>query len=108
MQAAVGTVFLNEISYSIVKIEEEAIPLSSGPQDTYYFWAIVGMVMLIFLAALVTYLVQCERYRKRIRELNERGAKQPGWELWKLKEVVKELEMQKTDELIGKMEKQIV
>lgn len=100
----VGNILLQNAGYSIVQIEEEETPLYAGPGDPYYLLAITAMLLLLLTACLITYLVLCDRYRRRIRELDAQNHTHLGWKLWKLRGIANELELQKAESLIQKMQ----
>lgn len=100
-------ILLQEANYSLVEIREEEVPLYAGPVDTYYYATIAVMLALLVVAFLVTYLVICSKYRKYIRELGNGDGKQLGWRLWKLKETVNELEVQKAESMIREMQESL-
>lgn len=93
----VEKILVNSVNYRIVQIEEEMTPLYSGIGENYYIHALAGMVIVLFLAILISYIVTCSRFRKRIRELDEQGTLKPTWNLWKLKQLVNELELEKAE-----------
>lgn len=93
----VGKGLIKSVTYRLVQIEEEMTPLHSGTSENYYIYALVGMVIVLLLAILISYIVTCSRYRKRIRELDEQQLVNPTWNLWKLKQLVNELELKKAE-----------
>ena len=92
-----GKVLIKSVNYRLVQIEEEMTPLHSGVSENYYTHALIGMAIVLLLAILISYIVTCSRYRKRIRELDEQKLVQPTWNLWKLKQLVNELELKKAE-----------
>lgn len=93
----VGKALLKSVTYRLVQIEEEMTPLHSGVNENYYIHALIGMAIVLLLAILISYIVTCSRYRKRIRELDEQQLVKPTWNLWKLKQLVNELELKKAE-----------
>lgn len=93
----VEKILVNSVNYRIVQIEEEITPLNSGIGENYYFHALVAMVIVLILALLISYIVTCSRFRKRIRELDEQRNLKLTWNLWKLKQLINELELEKAE-----------
>ena len=58
----------------------------------------VVMVLLALAVLLAVYLIRCNGFRKRIRELDSEGTNYLGWSLSRLKETVAELEAKKVEE----------
>ena len=72
--------------YRIVQIEDEATPL------------VAGMLGIGVLLLLVIYFILCRKYQKRIIELQENA--HPGWNWWKLRKQVTELEDKKAEGIV--------
>lgn len=92
--------------YTLIEIEEECIPLSGLPKsDGSYFFVTVGaMIAVILIGTLALYLFGCYGYRKRIRQLRRGQDVYCGWKLWRLRETVKELEMQEVEQIVTEMQ----
>ena len=77
--------------YRIVQIEDEATPLAQAAKSGYYGDTVAGMLGIGVLLLLVIYFILCRKYQKRIIELQENA--HPGWNWWKLRKQVTELEV---------------
>lgn len=100
----IENILLHNISYSIIEIAEEEVPLSPDPGDPYYYPMLAVMLLLFCAVSMGVYLILCSRYRKRIRELDAESDRHLGWRLWKLRNLVNELELQKAESLIQEMQ----
>lgn len=90
--------------YYITEIYDEAVPLASGSGKNLFLGTLVVMVVVILVLSVIAYLLGCRRYRKRIAELDEWGESRQGWNLWKLRREVDELEVKKAEMLIKEMQ----
>lgn len=99
-----ASIFLQSVSYYITEIQDEQVPLASRAGNQFYLPTILGMTVLIFLLMLITYWIGCRNYQKRIKELDEEKKCYCGWNFWKLRETVNELELQKADDLLNEMQ----
>ena len=75
--------------YRIVQIEDEATPLAQAAKSGYYGDTVAGMLI---------YFILCRKYQKRIIELQENA--HPGWNWWKLRKQVTELEDKKAEGIV--------
>lgn len=92
------------ISYRITEIREESVPLAAGVQhNTYYGDTIIAMICILMLFVALAYILLCMFYRRRIRLLTETG--KAGWNLWKLKKQVTDLEDRKAAEIVKGIQK---
>lgn len=90
--------------YYITEIYDETVPLASGPGNHLFMGTLVVMIVSILALILIAYLLGCRRYRRRIAELDEWGECSKGWNLWRLRREVNELEWKKAEMLIGQMQ----
>lgn len=100
-------------SYRIVRIEDDPTPLAAGTQGTgiysratqggYYGDTLAAMLIICLILMVTAYILLCIRYRKRIRELQP-GA-HPGWNWWKLRRRITELEYQKAEGIVEDIRK---
>ena len=97
MSIAQGIMILSA-DYNLVVIEAEEVPLAASSGSEYFWLTVVVMVLVAAVALLAIYLIRCNGYRKRIRELNPGGKSDQGWVLRKLKESIAELEAKKVEE----------
>lgn len=100
----VGNILLQNISYSIIEVKEEEVPLAPGLGAPYYYPMLAVMILLFCTVSMAVYLIICNGYRKRIKELDGENATHLGWRLWKLRSMVNELELQKAESLIWEMQ----
>ena len=84
--------------YRIVQIEDEATPLAQAAKSGYYGDTVAGMLGIGVLLLLVIYFILCRKYQKRIIELQENA--HPGWNWWKLRKQVTELEDKKAEGIV--------
>lgn len=92
------------ISYRITEIREESVPLAAGVQhNTYYSDTILAMVCIGALLVALAYILLCLFYRRRVRLLTDTG--KMGWNLWKLKKQVVDLEDLRAAELVKGIQK---
>lgn len=84
--------------YTLIQIQDEQVPLGLFPQlENQYFGAAVGVVTAILLTgACVVYLMACQRYRTRIRQLDRERKCYCGWHLRRLRETAEDLELEET------------
>ena len=95
-----SSAFIQSISYRIVEITDEELPLAPGSGNPYFYTVLGAMVALLLLLLFMIYGIMCYRYRKRILELDEDKTKAPGWNIWELKERIIELEDEKAEKSI--------
>ena len=74
--------------YRIVQIEDEATPLAQAAKSGYYGDTVAGMLGIGVLLLLVIYFI----------ELQENA--HPGWNWWKLRKQVTELEDKKAEGIV--------
>lgn len=104
-------VMLNTLSanpgYLITEIEEENSAAAAIAERQYYAvtLAALGVVTVLLIAAL--YLLICHNYRKRVLELREEEECYFGWNVWRLKATVSELELQKAERIVEDMKKSL-
>lgn len=81
-------------NYQLIVIEQEKVPLASGPDMAgSNFWLLVAvMLAIVAVAFLWMYVSNCQNYRRRIRLLDPGGGKHLGWNLSQLKRTMEELE----------------
>ncbi len=92
------------MGYRITEIRDETVPLTAGIQhNTYYGDTIIAMVCIGVLFVALAYILLCVFYRRRIRLLTETG--RAGWNLWKLKKQVTDLEDRKAAEIVKGIQK---
>lgn len=97
LMSILQTISLMQVNYDLVVLEDERVPLAPSGSD--YFWpTVVVMVLLALAVLLAVYLIRCNGFRKRIRELDSEGINYLGWSLSRLKETVAELEAKKVEE----------
>lgn len=99
-----GGFALQNLSYKLIVIEDEDVPLSpDAPGGTRFFPLTLSLMAVIIVGTLVSiYYFRCRQYQKRISELSENNeSTYSGWNLKRLKETILELEMEKVDENIG-------
>ena len=84
--------------YRIVQIEDELTPLAQAAQSGYYGDMVAGMLGIGALLLIMTYIILCRKYQKRIRELKEDA--HPGWNWYKLRKQAAELEDQKAEGIV--------
>lgn len=98
--SAIGKV----MGYRITEIQEDAVPLAAGmQQNTYYGDTIAVMAGIVVLLVVLAYILLCVFYRRRIHLLTEeRGL---GWNLWKLRKMVTDLEDEKAAEIVKGIQK---
>lgn len=92
--------------YSLIVIQDERIPLSRMPEvNAEYFGMIVGVMLLMIIASIVgLYLLNCCRYRQRIRQLKEDKTVYGGWNLRRLRETAMDMELQKAEQIVNDMQ----
>lgn len=95
-----SSALIQSISYRIIEITDEELPLAPGPGSSYFYPVLGAMFALLLLLLLMGYGIMCYRYRKRILELDEDKAKASGWKLWELKEMIIELEEEKAEKAV--------
>lgn len=83
--------------YRLIVIEQEMVPMASGPgmTDNLFLFRATLAVMLAAIAVLCMwgYLTRCRAYRKRIRELDPGGGAYLGWNIRRLERTVEELSL---------------
>ncbi len=84
--------------YTLIQIQDEQVPLGLFPQvENQYFGVAVGVVTAMLLAGACTvYLMACQRYRARIRQLDRERKCYCGWHLRHLRETAGDLELEET------------
>lgn len=92
------TISLMQVNYDLVVLEDERVPLAPSSGNNYFWPTVVVMVLLALAVLLAVYLIRCNGFRKRIRELDAEGTSYLGWSLSRLKETVAELEAKKVEE----------
>lgn len=100
-------------SYRIIRIEDDPTPLAAGTHSTgiysravqegYYGDTLVAMLLIGLILMATAYILLCIRYRKRIRELQP--GEHPGWNWWKLRRQITELEYQKAEGIVEDIRK---
>lgn len=90
---------MEKIQYRIITINEERIPLADGTPMEYFGGTIAVMLFILVLFAGIMYILSCNKYRKRIGQLDMEGRAYKGWNLGRLKETVVEIEMDKTRDI---------
>lgn len=100
----VGNILLQNMSYSIIEVKEEEVPLAPGLGDPYYYPMLAVMILLFCTVSMAVYLIICNGYRKRIKELDGENGGHLGWRLWRLRSMVNELELQKAESMIREMQ----
>ena len=92
------------MGYRITEIREDAVPLAAEIQhNTYYGDTIIAMICIGVLFVALAYILLCVLYRRRIRLLMDTG--RLGWNLWKLKKQVTDLEDRKAAEIVKGIQK---
>lgn len=92
------------VGYRITEIREEPTALAAGVQhNTYYGDMIMGMVGIALLFVVLAYILLCVFYRRRARLLADTG--KLGWNLWKLKKTVADLEDLRAAEIVKGIQK---
>ena len=105
MKSAIYNVFLTgilseQLNYRLTVIEDETqVPLAAGSAAEYFLPTIMVMLLVAVLVSAMIYLLQCNRYRMRLQELEPAGSVYNGWKLKRLKEAVSEAEMQKMEDM---------
>lgn len=93
-----GITIAQQIGYRLVCIEDdEMVPLDFGIREEYYGLTMAVMILVLIALIITIYCSICSRYRKRIRQLDQ--TVNPGWNLIRLREMEREVEMQKVSEL---------
>lgn len=93
-------ILLQQVEYRLTVIEDETeVPLASGVTMEYYWPTVAVMVLAAIFVTAAVYLLNCNRYRMRLRELAPEGCDYKGWQLSRLKEAVSEAEIQKTEDI---------
>lgn len=87
-------------SYRLTWIEEEEVPLLRAPKDDFYGMTILVMAVILILLAVAGYILMCEKYRRRIIDLVADKKVYCGWAIWKLRDTVVDLEMQKAEWIV--------
>ena len=72
--------------------------LAQAVKSGYYGDTVAGMLGIGVLLLLVIYFILCRKYQKRIIELQENA--HPGWNWWKLRKQVTELEDKKAEGIV--------
>lgn len=113
MQGLIEQVIRNAVSisalvinagYRIIQITEEEVPLAPGAGSSYLYPVLGAMVVVALILTVGAYGILCYRCRQRIAYLDSEKAKTAGWRLWKLKEMVVELEEEAAEESMRGME----
>lgn len=93
-------ILLQQVEYRLTVIEDETeVPLAAGATMEYYWPTVAVMVLVAISVMAAVYLLNCNRYRRRLQELAPEGYRYRGWQLKRLKEAVSEVEIQKTEDL---------
>lgn len=81
--------------YRLIIIEQEKVPLASGPgtAGSLLGTALAVMLATVIFACLWAYLARCRDYRERIRRFDPGGEAYLGWNIWRLKRTIEELEL---------------
>ena len=95
------------------KNEDDPTPLAAGTHSTgiysravqegYYGDTLAAMLLIGLILMTTAYILLCIRYRKRIRELQP--GEHPGWNWWKLRRQITELEYQKAEGIVEDIRK---
>ena len=72
-------------------------------QEGYYGDTLAAMLLIGLILMTTAYILLCIRYRKRIRELQP--GEHPGWNWWKLRRQITELEYQKAEGIVEDIRK---
>ena len=96
---------VQKANYHITEIVEEKVPLASGADCPYYEAALATLIVAICILLLGGYIAWCYKYRKRVLELKGECKGIAGWNCWKLKNKICELEMQRTEDMMAEMVK---
>ncbi len=67
---------MKEINYTFTVIEDGAVPMAAGPySQSYFVWALVGMLVITVALLLSMYIFWYTQHRKRVaylkKDLNE-------------------------------------
>jgi len=91
------------IEYTIVRIDDQPIPLAASPGTEFLPVVIAVMLLVVLLCGLIGYLSACQKLRSRIRKLGEDETPYCGWKYCRLKETVAQLEMQRTEPMVDEI-----
>lgn len=88
--------------YTLNVIEDEATPLAGGimsgsPEKDFFVWFLAGLAAVVMVIAVAFYMVHCNKYRARYKELIAETARpeeypKAGWNVVKLKALVADTE----------------
>ena len=86
---------MSQQGYRLIIIEQEKIPLASGPGTggSLLWVALAVMLAAVIFACLWAYLARCRDYRERIRKFDSGGEVYLDWNIWRLKRTTEELEL---------------
>lgn len=93
---------LTQIKYTITQleqIEEEIIPLASGPSRDYFGFTVFGLLLLVVVILLLLYVLDCRKYQKKIKRLDDSRFAYCGYGIGRLKETLSELEYDKVNDV---------
>ena len=92
----------SDVQYELTMIQEEEVALAPTFQESHLFpYAVAGIVFIIGAIAATVYILECKKYRLRIRELilelqqkyvSTKSTGTLGWNLLNLKRETKDLE----------------
>ena len=97
------SLLVQRASYRITEIVEEKVPLSSGTDWQCYMIPFAVLLVAVCILLLGGYIIWCRKHRRRMEILGGKCTGLAGWNCWKLKAKIRELEMIKTEELMSKM-----
>lgn len=95
---APGITFLRQVEYKLTTIEDETVPLHAELKKEYFLMTLLTMFLLLIFFSVLFYLISCNKYRRRIRQLYSSKNVYRGWNYKKLKQAILELENQKLQE----------
>lgn len=89
------------MNVDFVTISDEAVPLSSAPENTFPFFpvTIIGMLIIIIAVFLIFYVSECRRYRSRYSSIKGNDENK-SWNIFKLKKLVHEAENELAEQMI--------
>lgn len=88
---------LQQTDYNLVYIADGEVPLApSFIKENYFLPMTIAVMLTIFLVTIaVIYVTECRKYRSRIAYLcGSKKSLSTGWNLMRLKEEVKEMELE--------------
>ena len=91
-------------AYRLVEIEDETVPLAAAAGQESVFPLVEIMLMAVLVLGAAFYILECCRYKARIRELAAGDGTEKGWKLWSLKSRAREIELRRQDEALRGLE----